>query len=66
MGNIFKQIVNAVSAHITKNSGKYIAGDTITVAGASGYAIGKSVGHKDGKKEGTIEQAERDKKKMKI
>lgn len=41
-----------------------MGGGTVAAGGAA-YAIGKSKGHKEGKIEGTIEQSQRDEKKMK-
>ncbi len=54
----------AVSDHMSKHGNKYIAGAAVGVTGVAAYAVGEAQGHKDGKVEGTAEQAERDEKKM--
>lgn len=48
----------AVVEHFTKHGTKYLIG------GGAAYAVGESVGHSKGKKEGTAEQAARDEKKF--
>lgn len=56
----------AVVEHFTKHGIKYlIGGGAAAVGGAAAYAVGKSVGHTKGKKEGAAEQAARDEKKFK-
>lgn len=56
---------SATLSHLAKNWGKYLMGEVAVAAGGAAYAIGKSKGHKEGKIEGTIEQSQRDEKKMK-
>jgi len=53
-----------ISEHFIKHGGKYAIGGGAAVIGGTAYAVGESVGHKRGKKEGTREQAARDEKKM--
>ncbi len=54
----------AVGAHLTKHGAKYVAGAAAAVVTGVAYTFGKIAGHEEGKKEGTIEQAARDEKKM--
>lgn len=55
----------AVFEHFTKHGKEYLMGGGAAAAGGAAYAVGKSVGHSKGKKEGTAEQAARDEKKFK-
>ena len=55
----------AVVEHFTKHGTKYLIGVGITAVGGAAYAVGKSVGHTKGKKEGTAKQAARDEYKFK-
>lgn len=59
-----EQAGKAVADHVSKHAGKYAtaAGGAVVVGGA--YAIGKSSGHKKGKKEGVAEQARKDEEKF--
>ena len=61
----FEQCIKTVFEHFKRNGSKYAAGGAVAAAGAGGYMVGKSIGHKNGKKEGTYEQAKRDEKKIK-
>lgn len=54
----------AVIEHFTKHGTKYLIGGGAAAAGSAAYAVGESVGHSKGKKEGTVEQAARDEKKF--
>lgn len=58
------EVGKAVTKHVSENSGKYIAGAAaaggVAAVGVAAYAVG----HSSGKKEGTIEQAHRDERKM--
>ena len=56
----------AVIEHFTKHGTKYLIGGGAAAAGGAAYAVGESVGHSKGKKEGTAEQAARDEKKSMI
>ena len=57
-------LLSAIFEHFSKHWKKYaIGGGAIAIGGAS-YAVGKSRGHIEGRKEGTAEQAARDEKKM--
>ena len=55
----------AVAEHFSKHGIKYLIGGGAAAAGSAAYAVGESVGHTKGKKEGTAEQAARDEKKFK-
>lgn len=59
--NILGQVGKAVSSHIYRNAGKYVA---VAGAAVAGYLKGKIDGYLEGKKEGTCEQAKRDQQKM--
>lgn len=54
----------AVVEHFTKHGTKYLIGGGTAAVGGAAYAVGESVGHSKGKKEGTAEQAARDDKKF--
>lgn len=54
----------AIAEHFAKHWKKYAAGGGAVAVGGASYAVGKSHGHTQGKKEGTVEQAARDKEKM--
>lgn len=54
----------AVIEHFTKHGTKYLIGGGAAVAGGAAYAVGESVGHSKGKREGTAEQAARDENKF--
>jgi|GEM_PF-2985898 hypothetical protein len=54
----------AVIEHFTKHGTKYLIGGGGAAAFGGAYAVGESVGHSKGKKEGTAEQAARDEKKF--
>lgn len=54
----------AIIEHFSKHGKKYAIGGGAVAVGSASYAVGKSVGHTKGKKEGTAEQAARDEKKM--
>lgn len=54
-----------VVTRFAKRGTKYATGGGIAVASGAAYAVGESIGHTKGKKEGTVEQATRDEKKMK-
>lgn len=56
---------SATLSHLSKNWRKYLLGVGTVAAVGAAYEIGKSKGHKEGKIEGTIEQSQRDEKKMK-
>ena len=56
-----KHVVN----HFVKHGSKYAIGGGVAAASGLAYAVGESVGHTKGKKEGTVEQATRDEKKIK-
>ena len=58
-------LVKAVAEHFSKHGDKYLIGGGAAAAGGAVYAVGESVGHTKGKKEGTAEQAARDEKKFK-
>ena len=55
----------AVVEHFTKHGTKYLIGGGTVAVGGAAYAVGESVGHTKGKKEGTAKQAARDEKKFK-
>ena len=55
----------AVAEHFSKHGIKYLIGGGTVAVGGAAYAVGESVGHTKGKKEGTAEQAVRDEKKFK-
>ena len=55
----------AVGKHFTKHGTTYLIGGGTVAVGGAAYAVGESVGHTKGKKEGTAEQAARDEKKFK-
>ena len=55
----------AVVTHFAKHGTKYAIGGGIAAASGTAYAVGESIGHAKGKKEGTVEQAYRDEKKLK-
>lgn len=57
--------VKAVVEHLKKYGTKYLIGGGAAAAGGAAYAVGESVGHSKGKKEGVAEQAARDEKKVK-
>lgn len=57
-------IGKAVVEHFTKHGTKYLIGGGAAAVGGATYAVGESVGHSKGKKEGTAEQAGRDEKKF--
>lgn len=63
-GKVLANGAKVVITHFAKHGTKYAIGGGVAAAGGA-YAVGKSVGHKEGKKEGTVEQAARDEKKMK-
>ena len=72
LGKLLEPVINgiikagsATLSHLAKNWGKYLMGGGAVAAGGAAYAVGKSKGHKEGKIEGTIEQSQRDEKKMK-
>ena len=68
LGVAGKAVVNlgkAVIEHFTKHGTKYLIGGGAAAVGGAAYAVGESVGHSKGKKEGTAEQAARDEKKFK-
>ena len=54
----------AIVEHFAKHGTKYLIGGGAAAAGGAAYAVGESVGHSKGKKEGTAEQAARDEKKI--
>lgn len=54
-----------VVEHFKKHGTKYLIGGGAVATGGAAYAVGESVGHSKGKKEGTAEQAARDEKKFK-
>ena len=55
----------AVVEHFTKHGTKYLIGGGTAAVGGAAYAVGESVGHTKGKKEGTAKQAARDEYKFK-
>lgn len=55
------QIGQSTLKHLFKNASKYVIGGVTIVIARASYVIG----HKDGKKEGTNEQAKRDEDKFK-
>lgn len=57
-------IGKTVSDHFAKHGKKYLEGGAVLAGGALVYKTGETVGHKKGKKEGTIEQAKRDERKF--
>ena len=57
-------ITKAVTSHLSRNGSKYLMGGGAAAGGGLIFAAGKAVGHTQGKKEGTAEQAMRDKKKI--
>lgn len=60
-----RKVLKTVKTHFEKHGTKYAVGGGVAAIGGGAYVVGKSVGHKEGKKEGTVEQAARDEKKMK-
>lgn len=54
-----------VGKAVVKHGSKYLIGGSTAAEGGAAYAVGESVGHSKGKKEGTAEQAARDEKKIK-
>lgn len=55
----------AVVHHFTNYGTKYLIGGGTAAVASAAYAVGESVGHTKGEKEGTAEQAARDEKKFK-
>ena len=53
-----------IAQHFVKHGTKYAIGGGAAAVGGVAYAVGESVGHKKGEKEGTAEQAARDEKKI--
>lgn len=61
------KVPGLVSEHVKRNKTTYknvVAGTAGTALVGGVYVVGEAVGHKKGKKEGTVEQAERDEKKF--
>ena len=64
LANGASSLGKAIAEHFAKHWRKYATGGGVVAVGGASYAVGKSHGHTQGKKEGTAEQATRDKKKM--
>lgn len=64
LANFLSNALQSLFEHIKKNSTAYTVGGATAAAGTAAAGVSYAIGHNKGKKEGTVEQAERDAKKI--